>query len=223
MSKLKLTSIVKRGPDAKPRVERPIKKTDAEQQLVFAEVYAPMLVDAHEDFMSAETIRNMAYDFMRKGLTDAVDTNHDREKNGSYIVESFIARDDDTIFIPGSWVVGIKVDNETWALVKSGEINGFSLDGMGVKNPTTLEINIPSSIVGETDEGSDGENLHKHKFIVTFNEDGDFVGGNTTVALDGHFHRIVNGTITEAAGTPPHTHRYAFVEGIIEANEVVDG
>lgn len=194
-----------------------IKKTDVEQQLVFAEVYAPQLIDSHDDFMTAETIRNMAYEFMRKGLTDAIDTNHDREKNGSYIVESFIAREDDTIFIPGSWVIGVKVSDAVWPLVKSGDINGFSLDGDGIRNDGTIEMNVPPFLTGLTDEGSDPAYPHTHEFVVEFNQEGKFIGGKTTPSIDGHWHEIIQGTSTEDANG--HSHRFSYVEGIIDANE----
>jgi hypothetical protein len=37
---------------------------------------------------------------MRKGALGKIDVQHDRRESGSYVVESFIARDDDSVFIP---------------------------------------------------------------------------------------------------------------------------
>lgn len=190
-----------------------IKKTDAELQIVWGEVYAPGFPDSQGDFMTPETIRDMAYGFMQKGDLTAIDTNHSREKNGSYIVESFIAREDDPTFIPGSWVLGVRVpDNDTWDLVKSGELNGFSIDGFGVRVDTTIEIDMPETLTGKTDLAADG---HDHLFYVKFDEDGNFLGGHTSSGPDGHVHLIKRGTCTEDQNG--HNHRFSFVEGVLSA------
>lgn len=189
-----------------------LKKLDEEQQVVFGEVYAPGFPDSQGDFMTAESIREMAYAFMQKGELSNIDTQHSRDPNGSYVVESFIAREDDPIFIPGSWVLGVKVpDPDVWALVKSGELNGFSLDGQGFRVPTTLEFEVPDLLKGETTD-TDG---HTHEFYVQFGPAGEFLGGQTSVAKDGHFHPIRRGTATEEVSG--HSHRFSFVEGIISA------
>lgn len=189
-----------------------IKKFDEEQQLVYGEVYAPGFPDSQGDFMTRDEIQKMAHEFMRKGLVTKIDVQHTRKESGCYVVESFIARDDDTVFIPGSWVMGVKIpDGEVWALVKSGELNGFSLDGMGIRVDTLLEIEMPEMITGETDNAEG----HKHKFFVKYDQDGNFLGGMTDQAPDGHWHRILRGTITEDASG--HGHRFSFVEGVLDA------
>ncbi len=111
-----------------------IKKLDREEQVVFGEVYAPGFPDSQGDFMAREEVKKACYNFMRKGNLSNIDTNHSQQPNGSYVVENFIARDDDSVFIPGSWVMGVKVpDRGVWQMVKSGELNGFSLDGYGTR------------------------------------------------------------------------------------------
>jgi hypothetical protein len=190
----------------------PFKKTSDEQQVVFGEVYAPGFPDSQGDFMTKDTIQTMAYGFLKKANTSKIDVQHSREECGAYVVESFIARDDDPVFIPGSWVVGVKVpDTNIWEMVKSGELNGFSLDGLGVRVPTTIELTIPEVLKGETDV-FDG---HGHDFHVRFDEEGNFLGGKTSKAEDGHFHEINRGTATEV--TDGHSHRFSFVEGVIDA------
>lgn len=189
-----------------------IKKTDAEEQIVFGEVYAPGFPDSHGDFMKAETIKQMAYDFLRKGNQSQIDLHHTQQVSGCYVVESFIAREDDPVFIPGAWVIGVKVpDPEIWALVKKGELNGFSFDGMGLRVETTLEIDMPEVIHGLT-EPVDG---HVHTFEVRYSEDGAFLGGVTDQGPDGHTHKILRGTVTEDASG--HGHRFSFVEGVLGA------
>ena len=86
-----------------------LRKCDEELQIVYGEVYAPGFPDSQGDFMTAESIREMAHEFMRKGLVDKIDLNHTQVESGCYVVESFIARDDDTVFIPNSWVLGVHV------------------------------------------------------------------------------------------------------------------
>lgn len=186
-----------------------IKKADDEQQIVYAEVYVPNVPDAHNDFMTVEEVRDMAYDFMKKGRMGQVDTNHDNVVNGSFVVESFIARDGDPDFIPGSWVVGIYVpDAATWELIKSGELNGFSIEALVTKIPTVMTIEVPDTVAGGTDT-VDG---HFHSFKVNFDENAIFLGGTTTVA-SGHSHRIKKPTVTEEA--EGHTHRFSFLEDFI--------
>lgn len=198
--------------DKAPASVRPIKKSDEELQIVWGEVYAPDFPDSQGDFATRETIRKMAYGFMQKGDMFAIDTGHSREKSGAYIVESFIARDDDATFIPGSWVLGVRVPDNEWALVKSGELNGFSMDGFGVRVETQLDIDMPDTVYGECIKAEDG---HTHKFMVKYNDDGTFAGGETDAGPDGHRHKILRGTCTEV--TNGHSHRFSFVEGIMEA------
>jgi len=192
-----------------------IKKLDEEQQLVWGEVYAPGFPDSQGDFMTAETIQHMAYEFMRNGYVNNIDVNHTREQSGCYVVESFIAREDDQVFIPRSWVIGVKVpDPKLWGMIKSGELNGFSLDGSAVQVETTLEIEVPMVLTGET-EAADG---HNHTFQVSFDNEGNLIGGVTDQGADGHFHRIARGTLTEVANG--HAHRFSFVEGVLELQAV---
>lgn len=190
-----------------------LKKADDELRIVWGEVYAPGFPDSQGDFMTEDTIREMSYGFMKKQALTAIDTNHSREENGSLIVESFIAREDDTLFIPGSWVIGVHVpEQEVWDMVKSGELNGFSIDGHGVRVDTVLEIDMPDTLAGKTEAGDDG---HSHTFYVKFDEEGRFLGGETDRAADGHYHIIKMGTCTEVAGG--HSHRFSFVEGVLDA------
>lgn len=186
-----------------------IKKADDEQQIVYAEVYVPNVPDAHGDFMTTETVRNMAYDFMKKGITSQIDTNHDNVTNGSAVVESFIARKDDPDFIEASWVVGVHVpDPAVWELIKTGELNGFSIEALVTKVPTVMTIEVPDVVNGGTDT-IDG---HFHSFRVHFDEDANFLGGITAVA-NGHQHKIKKPSVTEEA--EGHTHRFSFLEDFV--------
>ena len=189
-----------------------IKKADEEQQIVYGEVYAPMIPDSDGDFMDAETIRKAAHNFLKNQLTDKVDTDHDNNTNGSIVVESFIARKDDPVFIEGSWVVGVHVpDADLWDQIKKGEINGFSMEALVHGEETELEIEIPDVIEGGTTE----EDGHTHRFFVKFAENGDFLGG-VTDQVNGHHHSINHGTHTGI--TDDHKHKFSFVEGFGDAS-----
>lgn len=184
-------------------------KFDNEKQLAYGEVYIPMIPDSQGDFMTDTEIEKMAHGFMMDGLLRGVDTQHDLCDNGSVIVESFIARKGDPDFVPGSWVAVVRVTDELWPLVKSGELGGFSMYGSGERVPTMITIEIPDSGVmkGDTDSTED----HTHSYSIRFTEDGDFLGGETNVA-NGHSHKITKGTVTEESDS--HRHRFSFVEAL---------
>jgi hypothetical protein len=192
-----------------------VKKLDDEEQVVFGEVYAPGFPDSQGDVMSRSEVQKMAYNFMKKGLLSNIDTNHSRNPNGSRIVESFIARENDDTFLPGAWVIGVHVpDRSVWKMVKSGDLNGFSLDGMGLRTETIFEIEMPEVVKGETTETGG----HTHTFFVKYDAEGNFRGGMTSPALDGHVHKIERGTVTEV--TNGHSHRFSFVEGVLSAQSL---
>lgn len=192
-----------------------IKKQEPEKQIVYGEVYAPTVPDAHGDYMSEEVIMETAYDFMKHQRLKKIDVEHNEHESGAYVVESFIARKGDPDFLPGSWVIGVHIpDPILWDQVKRGKLNGFSLMGMGLKKKTTVEIDVPDVITGMTTE-TEG---HAHEFVVRYGENGKFLGGETTPAEDGHAHKIVSGTVTSEENG--HTHRFSFVEGVLSFETV---
>lgn len=191
-----------------------IRKTDDELQIVYGEVYAPNVPDVHGEFMTPVEVRKMAHLFMTKQILDQVDTNHDHGINGSHVVESFIAREDDTIYIPESWCVGMHVpDPVMWEKIKSGEINGFSMEAFVHMKEKVIEIEVPEVLGGVTVE-ADG---HSHRFTVRFDDEGNFLGGSTATNA-GHSHKIMRGTITEP-GPNGHTHRYSIAEEVNVVSE----
>lgn len=111
----------------------PISKVDTEQRMVYGVVYSPESPDTDGDWADAETIKTAAHGFMKAGQTGNIDKQHDFVAGQGYIAESWILRSPDPLFPDeneGAWCVGIYVnDNETWDLVKSGDIGGISLAG----------------------------------------------------------------------------------------------
>ena len=187
----------------------PIKKSDDELQIVYAEVYVPNVPDSQQEFMTCEGVRKAAHKFLKKGFVNKVDTQHNGIENGSYVVESFIARKDDPDFIADSWVVGVHIpDGELWSMVKKGELNGFSMEALVTKTTRKFEVEIPEFINGMTDTTKG----HSHQFRVNFDDEGALVSG-VTDSVEGHFHPIKKATMTE--DTSGHTHRFSFLEDFI--------
>lgn len=197
-----------------------IKKSDDKKRIVFAEVYAPDRPDSDNEFMRADEIEKMAYGFMKTMKLDAIDHQHSQNEAdavGCVVVESFIARKGDPDFIEGAWVVGMYIGNdELWAKVEKGEINGFSMEATVFKDKQDVEMDVPDSLTGKTlkEDASD----HAHDFVVNYATTGEgalqFVGGRTSVHTDGHFHVIKSGTVTEVAGSNQHRHRFSHVESV---------
>lgn len=186
------------------------KSENALKRIIYCEVYAPNIPDSGGDFATAEEIEKAAHNFLRLGRTDQVDLQHDNELfKDSTIVESFIARDDDSIFIPGAWVVGIHIpSDEGWAMVEAGEINGVSMEALAMATDVDVTVQMPNVITGRTDlnEG------HDHTFSVKFDDEFNMIGGRTSSAPDGHFHEITLGTVTDDA--EGHNHRFACVDDV---------
>ena len=186
-----------------------IKAETPELRIVYGEVYAPDRPDAQGEFMRAEEIQKMAHEFARAGRMASIDLMHDNKIiEGPCIVESFIARKGDPDFIEGAWVIGMHVPNDdVWAKIKKGEINGFSMEAIVTRIEQDAELEIPPSITGLTSKSED----HTHTFTVKYDDKGNFMGGITGMAA-GHTHRIVAGTHTE--NTQGHTHRFSSVDGM---------
>lgn len=196
-----------------PTTQVVFKQVKDAERLIYAEVYAPNRPDSDGEFMDAEGIKKMAFEFMRKMELDSVDSYHDNELvPGCCVVESFIARKGDPDFIEGAWVVGMHVDNdEMWDKVEKGEINGFSLEAMVQKTPVDVEMDIPPVITGKTMKSEVAEDDHIHTFYVAYNDDGKFLGGRTD-SVNGHFHAIRRGSVTEKA--EDHAHKFSHLDDI---------
>jgi hypothetical protein len=180
-----------------------IKKVNAAKQIVYGEVYAPYVLDTWGEFMTPEDIETMAHRAMQLDPSKLIDTQHDNLPNGSYPVETFIARDGDPDFTPGAWVMGVKVADTLWPSVLSGKLNGFSFQAL--VRPVEMEITyeVMRDHVGETATGLDTD--HTHTYFVQVDDDGQVIGGKTD-EVDGHSHTIVKASVTETAAG--HSHRF---------------
>lgn len=182
-----------------------IKKADAKKQIVYGEVYAPNIIDAHGDIMTAEDVEILAHRFLQLPvLKGSVDTFHSHNPVAAYPVESFIARPGDPDYAEGAWVLAVKVeDKEIWDKIETGEINGFSIDAYAVKQDVQVTAAVFKSFMGETKE-SEG---HTHFLFATLNESGKVIGGMTDT-VNGHFHEIRRASVTETSNN--HSHRFSL-------------
>jgi hypothetical protein len=104
------------------------KAADDELQIVWGEVYVGDVLDSQGEFMTIDTVRKSAYEFMIAGRTLSIDVQHDNKSYKAYLVETFISRKGDPIYIPDAWVVGVYVEDRVlWQAIKDGDLNGFSL------------------------------------------------------------------------------------------------
>lgn len=177
------------------------------RQILYAEVYAPMVLDTHGDYMTAESIEGMAHNFLKDGYQRNIDVMHDGTHVEACIVESFIARQGDPDFTPLSWVVGIHIENEDlWQKVLNGELNGLSLEALAQVEEQTVSLTIPDLVEGLTST----DNNHRHTFRAVYNDEGEFVGGVTN-EVDGHVHTISHATYTDTEEF--HNHKFDSVSG----------
>lgn len=185
--------------------------SSGEYHYVFGEVYAPLQVDTDGEAMTAGDVRKMAHDFIAAGMVQAIDRDHDHVVCGAEVVESFIARENDPEYRKGAWVLGVRMkDGATWEAVKSGAINGFSVDALVHKSVQTVLVELTRIASGTTESSLGGEDVppHSHVFYAEFLDSGRVKFGTTDDVL-GHVHPISGTVVTDTA--MGHSHRY-FVE-----------
>ena len=122
----------------------PFVKVDEEKRLVYMVVMEPgdpEHLDTQGDFTKADEIEEACHDFMnRYRLGKAgLGLQHERVIEG-HIKESYIAPQDLEIggkpVLKGSWVmVAYVAEEEVWKSVKSGELTGASIGGVGERVP----------------------------------------------------------------------------------------
>lgn len=90
-------------------------------------------------YFSAETIKEAAYRWLIENRNHSFNLDHKNDTYSVSIIESWITEDTEkdkstalgfTDIPKGTWFVSAKVDNdELWSKIKSGEFNGFSIEG----------------------------------------------------------------------------------------------
>lgn len=179
------------------------------ERVVFAEVLIPETPNVMGDYWTREAIKECAYEYARCGYIIDVDHDNVDVTGDVYVVETFIARDNDDTFIPGSWVVGMKIESDAiWQDILDGKINGYSFEALVsflAAKFTVLDDGVRTGVT-EPDP-MDG---HTHVFMVIVGPDNRPISGGTD-ETNGHSHTITYHTVTDAA--EGHTHRYNLVKG----------
>lgn len=111
-----------------------IVKKDEAKQVVVAPVLVPGKPDREGDIVSKENIEEVAHDYL--ATHRLVDEQHDGiDRAGHAVVESYIAPHEldfgGGTVREGTWMAAIKLGDEAWARVESGELTGFSIQGEG--------------------------------------------------------------------------------------------
>lgn len=133
-------------------------KQGTDEGEILAVVYAPDVTDAQGDVASADVIKEMAYDAMRRGVE--IDVRHNLKpltKEQAYVAESFLIQKGDQRFqgfkdysgnaipsLEGAWATVIKVDDpEIRKAFREGQFNGVSMYGQAeveaIKESTDTE------------------------------------------------------------------------------------
>jgi hypothetical protein len=107
-----------------------------------ADLPIPRLNDMNEKFFvvfKKDTINKIVNKFFKQGYSNKINLMHDQEMDGVYVIESLIIDNERGSVAPkefekvpnGSWWGSMRVENnEVWELVKTGQVKGFSVEGM---------------------------------------------------------------------------------------------
>lgn len=181
---------------------------DGMERIVMGELLIPNVPNTYGDIYTEESIREFVETFAAQG--HGLDINHDKinvfgEK--LLMVESFIARPGDPDFIEGSWVVALKIlDDDTWAKVESGELNGFSYQADVLMTEVEVENLRSRDVEGVTAPYlADG---HTHVYWCLLDGSNKVVAGGTGIT-DKHSHTISRHSVTDS--TNGHTHRFQII------------
>lgn len=132
---------------------------------------------------SADAIEKARNKFFKNGYQKNVDSEHNHNINGSYVVDSWIIRDEDSNPLKsygfndigvGDWVGTVFVENEeVWnEWVETGKLRGFSVDGLFRFGKKTLVETFGAQSLESTDNGlSKEENEMINKIAKFLSED----------------------------------------------------
>lgn len=112
----------------------PFVKKDTAKRLVYGVVYEPDVVDSQGDYANSEEIEKACHLYMEMYQKASVE--HGEVNERIRVVENYCAPVDMTLgdqkVVKGTWIQVMKVhDDEAWAKVESGELTGFSMEGVG--------------------------------------------------------------------------------------------
>jgi len=114
-------------------------KTSEERRYTLGLAYGANLpdvgkaADGFQDFVGPEALEQAAWSYLRKGGGVGLGHAEGTEGHGT-VVESYLYRGPDwnvggQVIKAGDWLIGCVWDEETWPLIKSGALTGFSPQG----------------------------------------------------------------------------------------------
>ena len=155
---------------SKKKIER-FKTVDAEKRIVSGAAMLPnekiIRFDADDNpyfvYFSEETVRKCAELYFKRSKQTTTNVNHSSEAvtSGVTVMESWIVENPDMDKskhlgyddIPvGSWFISYKVDNdELWDKVKSGEVLGFSVEGLFTQEVEQEDMEVEINKILDSD------------------------------------------------------------------------
>lgn len=112
-------------------------EVDEERQIAFAPVLIPGEADKQGDIVPDHEIERAAHKYLAEYRK--VDSDHDLFEGKGVPVESWTLKQATTFDLPdgsesrefpvGTWVLGVKFEDDTWERVKEGDLTGFSIYG----------------------------------------------------------------------------------------------
>jgi len=113
-------------------------------------------------FFKPETIKKLSEMYLKKKYTDSSTLEHDKKINGVTLVESWVkeslTKDKSSLYglnAPvGSWMGTFKIDNdEIWNdYVKTGEVKGFSIEGLFGHNLVQQSLFSEDTVLNDLEE-----------------------------------------------------------------------
>lgn len=154
-------------------------KDDGDKQIAFAPVLVPGEADKQGDVIPDHEIEKAAHGYLSNHRK--VDTDHDLFDGKGTPVESWTLKRDMSFTKPdgtesrtypkGTWVMGIKFDDETWSRLKSGELGGLSIYG-GAKPLQVDALRDALGVTPSTETKSKGTDTDTDK-MSNENDDAD--------------------------------------------------
>ncbi len=129
----------------------PFAKQD-EKRFTLGPVYIPDLEDAHGEFTDADTLQKAMWEWVRKGDRSIYLQHSDKVAGEMVEVLTFPFPIQAALNVPGQGVtrydfpadtpyMGVIWSEETWPLIKAGEIRGYSIGGKAQR----LEVELPET------------------------------------------------------------------------------
>ena len=167
-----------------------------EEQKAWAPVLIPNETDKQGDVIPVGGIEQAAHTFLANYRK--VDTDHDLMEGKGTPIESWTLKQDTTFTLPngdgetreypaGTWMLGVRFNDEAWERVKTGELQGFSIYGeaentpveeiLGLANGEAVERSAGSPVALAKSANEVHETVKNTNQIMTDNDTEDGEGG----------------------------------------------